>query len=234
MDRCLLCLHELPIFQELSKSEFSSICLNTTKKSLKKGSVLFRQGEYISNIYLIKTGKLKLVQTKEDGRELILSIIGPGEVLGETALFQKQELLYSAVALENINFCCFTPKQFENLIKQNPTFALKIINYLASKLHSVLQQVGESSGVSVREKLLRLLFRLADEYGQKTTEGTIIEFKITQQEMANMIGASRVMVAKALKELKESGIVGNRRSYYTLKTDPCVQINFTNTFSEIE
>jgi len=85
MKRCLLCLQELPLFQGLERSEFANVCISATKKQVAKADYLFRQGEYAEAVYLVKSGKLKLVHVTEGGRESILDIIGSGEVLGETA-----------------------------------------------------------------------------------------------------------------------------------------------------
>ncbi|MDN5347672.1 MAG: family transcriptional regulator, cyclic receptor protein [Clostridia bacterium] len=229
MKRCLLCLQELPIFQGLDKSEFANVCFSATKRRITKESFLFFQGEPANTVYLIKAGKFKLVQVTDQGREIILDVIGPGEVLGETALFQQQdqEHLFSAVAMEETMVCCFSRQQFEKLLQQDPGFAVKIISYLGQKLYDTTQQLSEAIGTPVKEKLLRLLIKLADEYGRKIPNGTIIDLEITQQELANMIGASRVMVAQILKELRKMDIVDRRGKCYILKTDPCIEKYFS-------
>lgn len=223
MRQRLLCLRELPLFEGLDESEFNSICPGIVNKSIAKGEFLFCQGEFDHAVYLIKSGKLKLIQNTVDGRETIISIVGPGEVVGETALFQEDELIFSAVALENVRLCGFNRHDLEMIIRQNPDFAVKIISHLAGKLNTTIQQVSESTGVSVKEKVLRLLVRLAGEYGKTTPEMTIIELSITQQEIGNMIGASRVKVSQVLRELKSAGILGSHGKYYTIKTDFCVK-----------
>ncbi|PKM82857.1 MAG: Crp/Fnr family transcriptional regulator [Firmicutes bacterium HGW-Firmicutes-14] len=223
MKEKLLCLRELPLFQGLSEAEFNTICPGKINKSVAKGDFLFRQGEYDPTIYLIKSGKLKLIQNNEDGREIIISIVGSGQVLGESALFQESELQFSAVALEDAKLCGFNRQGLEMIIQQNPDFAIKIINHLAWKLNTTMQQVSESSAGSVREKLLRLLIRFANEYGKTISDMVIIELNITQQDMANMIGASRVKVAQVLKEFRSAGILSRHGRYYMLKTDFCVK-----------
>jgi len=225
MQRNLLCLRELQLFQGVDKSEFDSICPGAVNKSIAKGQFLFRQGEFDNSVYLMKSGKLKLIQNKEDGRETIISIIGPGEVLGETSLFQENELTFSAVALENARLCSFNRRDFEMIIQQKPDFAVKIISHLARKLNTTIQQVSESKGASAKEKLLRLLVRFANEHGKITSDMTIIELNITQQEMGNMIGTSRVKISHILGELKNAGIVGHHGRYYTIRTDFCAKID---------
>ncbi|WP_078664168.1 MULTISPECIES: Crp/Fnr family transcriptional regulator [Carboxydocella] len=225
MKRSYLCLHELPVFQGLDRSEFASVCISTTKKKIPKDNFLFYQGELANTIYLVKAGKLKLVQINEEGREIIIEVIGPGEIIGEEALFQKEEQkhLFSAIAMDEAMVCCFNRNQFEKLLLQNPGLAIKIISYLGQKLYKMTQHFSEVVGTSVKDKLLRLFFKLADVYGRKTSNGIVIELEITQQELGDMIGASRVMVSYALKELRNSGIIIRYGKNYILKPGHCLE-----------
>jgi CRP/FNR family transcriptional regulator len=225
--RCLLCLRELPLFRALSGSDFAGICLSATKRRVPRGDYLFRQGERSAEIYLIKAGKLKLVQVSPSGREVILDVVGRGEVLGETALFREQEQMCSAVALEDASVCSFGRPQFEAFIRANPDLALSIISYLGAKLYESTQQAGESAGRPVREKLLQTFLRLAEEHGQARPAGTLIALALTQEELASMVGASRVQVANVLRELREEGVIARDGRHYLLKRQPCVEKHFS-------
>jgi len=222
MKRCLICLQELDLFQGLERAQFSNLCQCTKRKRLSKGHHLFHQGETTSTLYLIKSGKLKLVQNAEDGHETILDVCGPGEVLGELSLYQEQNEHSSAIAMEEVCICCFSRIQFESLIKQDPSFALRIIGYLGQKRYENILNSGKEAGGTVKERLLRLFYRFAEQYGQNTPTFTLIDLKITQQELADMIGSSRVMVIHALNELKAANIIGKEKRYYVLKNDPCL------------
>jgi CRP/FNR family transcriptional regulator len=225
MKRCLICLQELDLFQGLERAQFTNLCQCTTRKRLSKGHYLFHQGELSNTIYLIKSGKLKLVQNTEDGHETILDVCGPGEVLGKLSLDQEQNEHSSAIAMEEMRICCFSKIQFESLIKQDPTFALRIIGYLEQKRYENILNSGKETGGTVKERLLRLFYRLAEQYGRKTPTLTLIDLKITQQELADMIGSSRVMVIHALNELKAAKIIDQENRYYVLKNDPCLSIH---------
>ncbi|MEL7564247.1 MAG: Crp/Fnr family transcriptional regulator [Dehalobacterium sp.] len=225
MKRCIICLQELDLFQGLEREQFINLCQCTTKKRLCKGDYLFFQGEMTSTIYLIKSGKLKLVQTTEDGRESILDVCGPGEILGELSLFQEQKEPSSAVAMEEANICCFGRQQFKELIRQDPSFALRIISYLGEKRYESLHKQREETRQTVKEKLLHLFYRFANDYGQKHESGLLIDLKVTQQELADMIGSSRVMVVHALKELEGANIIRREKRYYVLKKDPCTSVH---------
>lgn len=228
MKHCIICLQELDLFQGLEQKQIADLCNCTQKKKLSKGHYLFRQGEQTGTLYLIKSGKLKLTQTTEDGNETILDICGPGEVLGELSLYQDQPEHSSAIAREEVCVCCFNKQQFENLIRQDPSFAMRIIGYLGQKRYETLLNLGKETGLTVKERLLRLFYRFAEQYGRKTPTSTLIDLKITQQELADMIGCSRVMAIQALKELKAANIIDREDKYYVLKNDPCIS---THTFT---
>ncbi|MDR3541566.1 MAG: Crp/Fnr family transcriptional regulator [Desulfosporosinus sp.] len=228
MKHCIICLQELELFQGLKRDQITNLCHCTLRKRLSKGNYLFRQGEKTSTIYLIKSGKLKLAQTTEDGNETILDVCGPGEVLGELSLYQEQHQHSNAIAMEEVCICCFSKLQFEELIKQDPSFAMRIIGYLGQKRYDTMLNSGKETGLNVKERLLRLFYRFAEQYGRKTPTSTLIDLKITQQELADMIGCSRVMVIQALKELKAANIIDLENRYYVLKNDPCISAHTFN------
>ncbi len=226
MKNCFYCLKELPAFADLEMIEFSVICQSTLRKKLSKGETLFHQGEKISSIYLIKKGSIKLNQVTEEGRELVIDVLGSGEVLGEMALFQNKEMSCSAVAREDTMICCFSREKLEKVIKDNPALAIKIISNLGMKLNHAHEKIGDNALPLVKQRIVKTFNRFAKEYGSKTLEGIKIDITITQEELASMVGASRVMVGHVIKELRESNLLDNQGKHYILKTDPCIIKNF--------
>ncbi len=108
------------------------------------------------------------------------------------------------------------------MIRANPGAATAIIAHLARRLYQSMQQAGETAGAPVREKVLRMLLHLADKYGHPAENATEIELAITQQELADMVGASRVMVANVLKGLYDEGLVQRRDGRYAVSVDHCM------------
>lgn len=159
MKRCIICLQQLDLFQGLEREQLNNLCQCTKRKRLSKGHYLFRQGEVTTTIYLIKSGKLKLVQITADSHETILDVCGPGEVLGESSLYQEQNEHSSAIAMEEVCICCFSKFQFEALIKQDPSFAMRIIGYLGQKRYVTMMKLGKEAGLPVKERLLQLFYR---------------------------------------------------------------------------
>ncbi|WP_242868812.1 Crp/Fnr family transcriptional regulator [Desulfotomaculum copahuensis] len=196
---------------------FRPVCEIATKRKLQRGEILFHQGDEVDTVYLVKEGSFKMVRVTVEGQEVILQILTPGEVIGEAALFQKKCHPASAVALEETKVCSINRAHMEEVIKRTPDLAWQVIASLGSRLYAVWDQVAELNTLTTREKVLSLLMRLAREHGEACPEGTRIKFHLTQQEMASMVGASRVMVAQALKELAANNYLYREERYYVLK-----------------
>ena len=217
---CAVCLKELPMFQGLETKQFDKICQSSAKLALHKGEVLFNQGDKASSLYLLKEGSIKLSQFTEEGKEVILEVMGKGDIIGETSLFQQGEFPVTAIAMEESRVCSISRKALEQLIIEEPLIAIEIIASLGRKLYDSQQQRTELSTLTVSQRIMRLFLRLAKDYGQETSEGTVVKLHLTQQDIANLVGVSRVMVVQVLKELKAEGRLIRSGKYYSLK-DRC-------------
>ncbi|WP_242656238.1 Crp/Fnr family transcriptional regulator [Desulfofundulus thermosubterraneus] len=217
--RCL-CLKDIPLFIGVERETFRPICQAATKRYIRRGEVLFYQGDKVDTVCLVKEGSFKMVRVSEDGRETILQIITRGETIGEAALFQEKCHPATAIALEDAKVCSISRRLMEEVIKKTPDLAWQVIASLGSRLYATWEQVAELNSLTTREKVLSLLIRLAREHGEVCPEGTRIKLHLTQQEIASMVGASRVMVAQVLKELATSNYLYREEKYYVLR-DRC-------------
>lgn len=202
MKKRYICLYDIPIFSGIDKTKYPLICNVSKKDCKKKGEFLFKQGDVANAIYLIKEGSFKLVRITENGEEVIIQIVGQGEIIGEANLFRENIILpISAVALEKAKVCSIDIQSLEEVINNEPKIALHIIKNLGKRFYDTLEQIVELNTQTVQEKVLSLFIRLAQEYGKPCTEGTLIKICLTQEEIASIVGASRVMVSQSLKEL---------------------------------
>jgi len=216
-----LCLSDLPLFNCVEQEVFSQVCRGAAvKRHYQRGNVLFHQGDSADTLFLIKEGSFKLVRVNEEGKEVILQVASKGEVLGEAALFREGTQPAAAIALEEARVCSLSRQRLEQIIRESPDLALQVIYSLGNRLYNTWEQVTELRTGSTREKVLNLLIRLAGEYGEPCPEGTIIKLRLTQQDIADFVGASRVMVAQALKELTARKCILREDKYFILK-DRC-------------
>ncbi|MCG8402734.1 MAG: Crp/Fnr family transcriptional regulator [Firmicutes bacterium] len=216
-----LCLWDLPLFDGVELGIFSPVCREAAhKKHYRRGDVIFNQGDASDTLYLIKDGSFKLVRVNEDGKEVILQVACKGEVLGETALFRESAHPVTAIALEDARVCSLNRRRLEEVIRASPDLAMQVIFSLGNRLYSTWEQVTELRTGSTRERVLNLLIRLAGEHGEPCSQGTIINVHLTQQDIADFVGVSRVMAARAIKELVNTNHVKRHNKYYVLK-DRC-------------
>ena len=213
-----LCLRDNTLFFGLSMDFFKHICWAANKQQMRKGQILFQQGETADSIYVVKEGRFKLLRMTAEGNETILQIVGPGEMLGETALFRQDAVqVATAISLEEAKVCSINRSTFENVVKKEPDLALEIIRNLNDRLYHVWEQMSEENRQSTQEKILGLMIRLAREHGELCAAGTRITIYLTQQEIAALVGASRVMVSQSIKELTAKNYLGREQRYYILK-----------------
>lgn len=212
---------DLPFFHDLLR-DLERSSLKIKENFFNRGDVLFGQGDPAEGVYLIQRGSFKLTQYTEGGQETILRIAGTGDILGENFFFQALEHQASAIALEEAQVSIINGHYFEELLTESPDLALKIIRGLSQKLEEVTNQLFEVKILSVPQRLISLFLRLAREYGETIDDGTRIYLRLTQQEIANLIGASRVMVNQAINRMKEKGYLRQERKHYIL-LDNCPQ-----------
>lgn len=216
-----LCMKELPLFTGVGQAAFGAVCNRAaTKKQYQRGEVLFNQGDPSTTVFLIKDGSFKLVKVTEEGRETILRVAGKGEVLGEAALFRESSQPATAIALAEARVCAIQRLDLEKVVRETPELAMQIITSLGTRLYETWEQLAELNAGNIREKVLNLLLRLAAEHGEPCSGGTRIKLRLTQQDIAGFIGASRVMVAQVLTDLTAKGYLGKEEKYYVLR-DRC-------------
>lgn len=214
-----LCLYDIPLFSGLNKDSFKVICHAASKQLKRKGEFLFCQGDTADTIYIVKEGNFKLIRTTENGDEAILQIVNPGEILGESALFRSSTTHpVTAIAMEDSKVCSIDRNTFEKVIKAEPDLAWQMIENLSSRLYNTWEQLTESNTQNAREKVLNLLVRLAQEHGESCPQGQYIKIRLTQQEIASLVGLSRVMVSQVINGLIVDNYLSKEKKNYILKS----------------
>ncbi len=221
--RFIECLRDLDLFEGLDTQAFQSVCAMALKRLVQKGNYLFRQGDPVVELLVIKTGKVRLVQVTPEGRQIIHGVLGPGDTTGEHMLFSGAEQLCDAIAVEDTWVCGYSRERLEALTRQYPSVAVEIISHLSRKLSEITGKIEDLAGVPVRDKVLRLMHRLAKKHGRPVgPDRVLIELELTQSDIASMVGASRVMVANVLRQLRTAGTVERHGRRYTIKSGACM------------
>lgn len=166
-------------------------------KNILKGSIIYHQGDKARCFYYLKKGRVKVVMTSADGMEKTLSTASAGEILGEAAFFDKMPRISSAYALTNIEVISVDEAKLLSLIKDNPKLALELLEIQATRIRQLSSQIDAITFMKADGRIAGLLLQSAS--------SNIVNY--THEEIAGIVGVSRVTVSKILNRFKREGLL---------------------------
>jgi CRP/FNR family transcriptional regulator/CRP/FNR family cyclic AMP-dependent transcriptional regulator len=201
----------VPFFSSLGEEQLRELASECRLRRFRRGDTLFYEGDEGSALYILQSGHVKIVRFGEDAEERILHTHGPGECLGELSLVDGAPRSAQAVALDAVEALILHRDPFLALIRRSPQVALAVMSGLAGMVRRLSEQVYDLTALDVPGRLAKRLLALADSHGEPTDGGTLIRISFTQQELAEMIGATRVAVNQALGWFRDRGILTTGR-----------------------
>jgi CRP-like cAMP-binding protein len=172
---------------------------------ISKGGILFKEGDEGEHVYVIVDGKLKLGTASGDGRENLLSILGPGEMFGELSLFDPGPRTSTATAVTDAKLLSLSHEKLIPWLMGNPEVSLQLLARLAQRLRRTNEAVGDLVFSDVPGRVAKALIDLGSRFGKATDEGLFVHHDLTQEELAQLVGASRETVNKALADFASRG-----------------------------
>jgi CRP-like cAMP-binding protein len=198
------------IFCQLETQALQEISDHKIMNRYKKGQTLFHEGNPPYGLYCISSGKIKLTKTSQEGKDSIIRIVSPGDVLGHRSLFSNDNYRATATALEDCDVCFIDKKFIQKQIDKNPTIALELIAQLTKAMGVVEDKVASFYQKNVRERLAALLIEFYEKFG--TTEGdkTKLDIRLTREEMASIVGVATETLIRFMTEFKEEGAISQQ------------------------
>jgi CRP-like cAMP-binding protein len=193
-------VRKAPLFTALDEAAAESLRTSMDSVKIAKGSVLFAEGDEGDHLYVIVEGKLKLGTSSGDGRENLLSILGPGEMFGELSLFDPGPRTSTATAVTDAKLLSLGQEKLIPWLAENPEVALQLLARLAQRLRRTNEAVGDLVFSDVPGRVAKALIDLGERFGKQTEEGLFVHHDLTQEELAQLVGASRETVNKALAD----------------------------------
>ena len=193
-------IRKAPLFTALDDAASASLLANMVSVKIAKGTVLFAEGDGGDQLYVIAEGKLKLGTSSGDGRENLLSILGPGEMFGELSLFDPGPRTSTATAVTDAKLLSLGQEKLLPWLVENPKVSLQLLASLAQRLRRTNEAVGDLVFSDVPGRVAKALIDLGERFGKKTEEGLFVHHDLTQEELAQLVGASRETVNKALAD----------------------------------
>jgi len=196
-------LKAVPFFTQLSEAEIELVRSLASEKHYPKNAVVLTEGEMGDSLYMIQSGKVKVFIGDQEGREMILKILGPGDFFGEMSMIDKQPRSASVTTLEASVFLVLSHSAFEKCVEKVPRVANMVMRVLATRVREADRKIGTLAMMDVYGRVASTLLELAVNDNGKMVVGE----KLSQQDLANMVGASREMVNRILKDLAERGFI---------------------------
>jgi len=198
-------LSKAPLFEALDEEGAAALRSSITEVRLGRGQTLFSEGDEGDRLYVMLSGKVKLTRKSADGRENLLAVLGPGEMLGELSLFDPGPRTASAVAVTDAVLAGLGHDDLRPFIMRQPEVAVHLLKALATRLRRTNDVVADLVFTDVPGRVAKALLDLAERFGKQSEDGLHVHHDLTQEELAQFVGASRETVNKALAEFALRG-----------------------------
>jgi len=209
-------LKNINIFDGMDDSQMKMVEKMTTMSQIGKHRPIYFPEQSSKNIYFLKEGHVKLSRLHEDGREIILDILGPGEIFGELWIVEQGGRKEIAESLDDALVCSMSKQDFENMMMHNPLLNLQLTKWMGLRLRRFEEKMSDLAFKDVTKRIISFLVRYADDFG-KMKGGTVhISSFLSHQEIAYLTAASRQTVTTVLNELKGKGLIDFTRKSLTI------------------
>ena len=201
-------LKRINVFKGMSNAEVKLLDDITYMKHYDKKDLIYLPGDVSDQVYLLKEGRVKISKLSEDGREITLVILEPGEIFGESALINDEETRSTvAEAIEKAYICVISRKDFEEFINNKPELALSITKLMGFRRREIENMLEDLVFRGVHERLAILLLRLSERHGKDINGNKLIDISLTHYDYANLIGSTRETTTACLNDFKREGLI---------------------------
>jgi CRP-like cAMP-binding protein len=194
-----------PLFAGLGDEAWAALTARLSERRLDRGDHLFREGDPGDALHVVVDGKVKICRTAADGRENVIAVLGPGDLLGELALFDAQPRGATATAVTPAVLATLSAGDFHAWLGEHPGVALGLLRALAERLRQTNEAMADLVFADVPGRIAKTLLGLAERFGTADGDGVRVAHDLTQEELAQLVGASRETVNKALSEFAARG-----------------------------
>lgn len=201
-------LSEVALFAGLSEADMQAIGHATTMTHCVRGQQILSPDDPPDRIHIIKKGRVRVYRTTPDGKQLTLDIFEKGTILGDMGLLGQDRLPEAyAEAIDDGVICSITPDQLRKLIERYPLIGVNVIRHLSRRLQAAERELEAMAYQRVDQRLARKLLDLGQRFGATTPRGMLIQARLTQQELAEMIGTTRETLAHTLADFRRRGLL---------------------------
>ncbi len=214
LDRSLI--NSLPLFAGIAPADLDKILESATSRRIAKDGFVFEQGGEATSFFVLLDGRVRVVKTTPDGQQVIVRYIVPGEVLGIAQALGRNTYPASAIAVVDCVVLAWPGRQWPEFAAAFPSFGTNTYKMIGQRLDDVQTQVVEMATEQVERRVAHALLRLTQQTGKKSSEGILIDFPISRQDIAEMTGTTLHTVSRLLTAWEQKGLVKSARQQVTI------------------
>jgi CRP/FNR family cyclic AMP-dependent transcriptional regulator len=212
--RALLAQHFL--LKQLDEAELDELLKFAKLRRARAGEVLFQKGDPGDGLLAILKGRIRISTLSEEGKEVVLNILGPGELFGEIALIDGKERSADASVMENAELVVIDARDFTPFLAARPELATRLLVFLCQRIRWVSNLYEDAIFRHLPARLAKHLLWLSTSFGTRTDAGTRINIKLSQQDLGNLMGTTRESVNKQMRQWTTDGLITVDRGYITV------------------
>lgn len=206
MSKCEQCIiKQFNALKSLSKEELVRISKCKTSYTIKKGEVLFEEGDILNGVYCVKDGICKLSKLSENGKDQIVKMIIKGNIIGQRSLVSNESSNLKAVALNDMEVCFIPKSEIIADLEKNPKFSLEMMKDMARDLKEADDVIVDMAQKSVRQRMADTLLYIEDNFGTNA-DGTL-SVVLSREDLANIVGTATESAIRVLSQFKKDGLI---------------------------
>jgi CRP-like cAMP-binding protein len=219
MSKCEQCIvREFSSLKALNKDELIKLAECKTSRLVKKGEVIFEEGENVNGIFCVKDGVCKLTKLSPNGKDHIVKLVTKGELLGQRSMISDEPVNLTAVALEDMQVCFVPKNEIMGFFDKNNQFSMNVMKTICGDLKESDSQMVNMAQKTVKERLAETLLYLQDTFGKN--EDNTLKIQLTRDELASMIGTATESCIRLLSDFNKSGLIEIKGKKIILKDIP--------------
>ncbi len=216
IDRIAKILSLVPLFSSLNPSDLRDCALLAQERLIKPSTLLFRQGNQATTLFVVIKGQFRASEITPDGREILHRFLGPGDMLGGMAAVGDMKYPISAVAVEPSCVLTWTTTAVHRLMEKHPKIARNAMRLMVQRIQEFQQRCIDLSTQRVEQRIARAIARLASQTGRRVADGVLLDVALSRRDLAEMTGTTLFTVSRILNQWRVAGLVRLDRRRVTL------------------
>jgi len=210
-------LENFNLFKGLNSEKLEHLNKITNMKDIGKNQPIYFAKEPSNSIFFLKKGRIKLTRTSNDGKEMILGLINPGELFGEMSIYEENERTDFALAMEPALICAINKEEFKKFITENTELNLKLTRLIGLRIKKYTERIEELVFKDAAQRIISFMIRLADDNGKQLGSDVFVKPFLKHQDIADLTACSRQTVNSVLTDLREKNIIDFDRRKLVIK-----------------